>query len=193
MADAQRRQHRHHPIRQVTKPPASSAKILKLRFSATTCTAKAQSRRGRPALFRADRIPGTPIQRGLRKKRSRQACICMRTERSHLQRRRRENGSAITANMFPIQRIPCRTASARFRPRIPPETGARGKSRTSALLMAGPMCSHSSAQPLDHDLTVTGPLAANLFRLNFRKRQRFHRQADRRISAERAEERLESG
>ena len=86
----------------------------------------------------------------------------MRTERFRSQRPRRRRARPI-ANMFPIQRTQFRIASARFRRRIRPVTGARGKSRTSASLTVGPMCSHSSAQPLDHDLTVTGRLAANLF------------------------------
>ena len=145
-----------------TKLPASSAKISKRRFSATTCTARRRSLRGRLARFRADRTPGTPIQRGRRKKRSRRSFICMPTARCHSAPGARKRRQAIE-NTFPIRRTRCRIASARSRPPIPPATGARGKSRISASSIIVPTCCHSSAQPLDRDLTVTGPLAANLF------------------------------
>ena len=77
--------------------------------------------------------------------------------------RRGQSGARPIASTFPIPPIPCLIASVRFRRPIRPATGALGKSRTSALSITVRTFSRSSAQPLDHDLTVTGPLAADLF------------------------------
>ena len=67
------------------------------------------------------------------------------------------------ASTFPIPPIRCLTASARFRRLIPRATGAPGKSPTSASSIDRPDVLSFVSAPLDHDLTVTGPLAADLF------------------------------
>src|ERR1700683_1068967 len=72
-----------------TRLRGNFARISKNVSSAIILTVRARSRNGRPALFKADRIPGTLTPFGLRKKRRLQTCICTQTE---LYRSRRRAG-----------------------------------------------------------------------------------------------------
>ncbi len=65
--------------------------------------------------------------------------------------------------MFPIPRIRCPTASVPFRRRIPEGDWRTWEVADQRFVDHRPDVLSFVSEPLDHDLTVTGPLAADLF------------------------------
>jgi len=65
--------------------------------------------------------------------------------------------------MFPTRQIRFRTGSGQFRQRIRQGIGGRGRVADQRFVDGRPDVMTFVSAPLDHDIVVTGPLAAALF------------------------------
>ena len=103
------------------------------------------------------------LRRGLRKRRSPQSCICTRTERFRSPRPRQPKPSkpyreyvSDPANPVPYRQRP-------ISPTYPAGDWRTWEVADQRFVDHRPDVLSFVSEPLDHDLTVTGPLAANLF------------------------------
>ncbi len=141
----------------------SFAKISKRRSSAITCTARARNRRGRPAPFRVDRIPGTLIPCGLRRRRSPRTSTC---DADGTLSFTAPDAAATGKDYREYVSDPANPVPYRQRPISPTYPGGDWRTWEVAdqrFVDHRPDVLSYVSEPLDHDLTVTGPLAAKLF------------------------------
>ena len=108
-----------------TTRPSSSARRSRRRGSATGCTARARSSRGRRRRSRPDRTRGRRTPTWPPRVDRHEAVSAART--ASLSFDAPPTGDSVSCSTSPIPRTRCRTGSVRSRRRIRPATGAAGK------------------------------------------------------------------
>ena len=126
-----------------------------------------------------------------RGRRSRRATKRLPARRTACCRSTRRRPATATCSTSPIRPIRCRIAQRPISPTYPAGDWRRWEVADQRFVDNRPDVATWVSAPLDRDLTVTGELSARSVRVDVRHRQRFRRQADRRLSGERAAERVE--
>ena len=158
--------------------------------SAITCMDRAKTHVAGQHLPERLQHAGIPTQHGLRKRRRAPICTCARMARFR-SRLPTANGPATTANTYLIPANPVPYRQRPISPTYPRRRLAHMGSRGPAIRRSPPgraLFRQRAARSRSHD---HGPARRRTVRFHLRHGQRFHRQADRRLSRGRAKERVE--
>ena len=178
---------RPHPVRRPRHRARNSARTSRRRGSATGCTARGTSCRGRRPRSRPARTAGGRTRRG-RRRRRRPSSTCMPTARC-VSIRRRAGDRFVQYVSDPANPVPYRQRP--ISPTYPAGDWRRWEVADQRFVDDRPDVATWVSKPLDRDLDGHRRARRRSVRVDVRNRQRLRRQADRRLSGERAAERLE--